>query len=251
MTSPGREVPLFPDAPFGLAGDEAEVMRGTFDNEDDVTVPGADGLTCETCGLPLTYGGRGRKPRFCAEHKPNRSTVNTTGKRRGPKSKRVLRGHPLVEMLATGGWGLAGGIVEGSAETPGQVAAGRVMQVQSPDAGIRIARLLDPWTRKLTWLNSVSEGGPLADIAAIVLPPILVGFCAQNPAVLQMFEGPIMAILTPMAEGVLKAQAEGAETLAKLTDPDPKVTEALGNMMNSIMAGLNEGTAEDGTGNEG
>lgn len=29
-------------------------------------------LACETCGTPLEYGGRGRKPRFCDEHKPSR-----------------------------------------------------------------------------------------------------------------------------------------------------------------------------------
>ncbi len=256
MTTPGREIPQFANDQFGSVDDPAllrELLEDGIDNEDQITTPGAAGLTCETCGLPLHYGGRGRKPRFCDEHKPNRKAVDGSTRpprKPGRKTKRVQRGHPLVEMLATGGWGLAGGIVEGGASTAGQVAAGRVMQVQSPDAGIRIARLVDPWTRKLTWLNSVSEGGPLADLAAIVLPPLLVGLIAQNPAILTMFEGPIMALLTPMAEGVLKAQEEGAETLAKLTDPDPKVTEALGQMMGSIMAGLNEGTAQDGTGPE-
>ena len=28
-------------------------------------------LSCESCGTPLVYQGRGRKPRFCAEHKPS------------------------------------------------------------------------------------------------------------------------------------------------------------------------------------
>jgi hypothetical protein len=32
-------------------------------------VPPADDLTCEECGTPLTYAGRGRKPRYCAEHR--------------------------------------------------------------------------------------------------------------------------------------------------------------------------------------
>jgi hypothetical protein len=41
--------------------------------------PTVDGLWCEVCSAPLTYGGRGRKPRFCAEHKPKASAP--TGKR--------------------------------------------------------------------------------------------------------------------------------------------------------------------------
>lgn len=247
-------MPPYGDALFGSANDDIalrELLADDPQNENEITVPGANGLTCETCGMPLHYGGRGRKPRFCDEHKPNRKAVDSTGRSaRKPraKSKRVQRGHPLVEMLATGGWGLAGSFVAGTGETAGQVAAGRVMQVQAPDAGIRLARLVDPWTRKLTWLNSVSEGGPLADIAAIVLPPVLVGLIAQNPAILTMFEGPIMALLTPMAEGVLKAQQEQTDTLAKLTDPDPQVTAALQEMMGAFMAGLtgtSEGTASE------
>lgn len=40
--------------------------------------PGPD-FTCEVCGTGLTYGGRGRKPRFCVEHKPGaKSTSGST-----------------------------------------------------------------------------------------------------------------------------------------------------------------------------
>lgn len=38
-------------------------------------------FACEECGAPLTYAGRGRKPRFCDEHKPGRSS--SSGKPRG------------------------------------------------------------------------------------------------------------------------------------------------------------------------
>lgn len=44
----------------------------------DVDVPQTDPVPelsseylCEVCGKALTYGGRGRKPRFCSEHKKN------------------------------------------------------------------------------------------------------------------------------------------------------------------------------------
>lgn len=35
---------------------------------------------CQECGVPLVYGGRGRKPKWCDEHKPKR-TSGTTGRR--------------------------------------------------------------------------------------------------------------------------------------------------------------------------
>lgn len=36
-------------------------------------------LRCEQCGTgPLYYGGRGRKPRFCDEHKPNKGSSSAS-----------------------------------------------------------------------------------------------------------------------------------------------------------------------------
>lgn len=35
----------------------------------DVAPPTTDGPTCQVCGIPLEYAGRGRKPTRCAEHK--------------------------------------------------------------------------------------------------------------------------------------------------------------------------------------
>ena len=42
-------------------------------SEDVSVIAGNDeGLRCETCATPLTWSGRGRKPKFCPEHKPGR-----------------------------------------------------------------------------------------------------------------------------------------------------------------------------------
>lgn len=45
---------------------------------DDITVMDstpAPQYACEVCGTELTYGGRGRKPRFCTEHKKGAKTT--------------------------------------------------------------------------------------------------------------------------------------------------------------------------------
>lgn len=46
---------------------------------------GADStdFTCEVCGVPLSYSGRGRKPKFCDEHKSSRPSSGGTGARSG------------------------------------------------------------------------------------------------------------------------------------------------------------------------
>ena len=38
-------------------------------------------LACELCGTPIVYAGRGRKPRFCVDHKPAASTPRAGGPR--------------------------------------------------------------------------------------------------------------------------------------------------------------------------
>jgi len=77
-------------------------------NGDNLTsgFPGVESadLSCEVCGTPLVYGGRGRKPKFCDEHKksgsksgsassPKRSTGNT--------ERALLHMETLYDGLAT------------------------------------------------------------------------------------------------------------------------------------------------------
>lgn len=41
----------------------------------------AGGYTCDVCGVPLSYAGRGRPPTRCAEHKRNQSSSGTSTRR--------------------------------------------------------------------------------------------------------------------------------------------------------------------------
>ena len=51
-------------------------------------------LSCEICGTELTYAGRGRKPRFCAKHRPNSSRSTST------PSKKITSVDGLVSNIA-------------------------------------------------------------------------------------------------------------------------------------------------------
>lgn len=44
----------------------------------DVSPPNTFEYSCQTCGKELFYSGRGRKPRYCDEHKKSRSGSNAT-----------------------------------------------------------------------------------------------------------------------------------------------------------------------------
>lgn len=52
-----------------------------------------DGPTCETCSTPIPYSGRGRKPRFCVEHKKKIAT--------GGSKPRASRGTARLAVLET------------------------------------------------------------------------------------------------------------------------------------------------------
>lgn len=68
---------------------------------------GADGSPlCVVCGKSLTYAGRGRKPKYCADHKPSpgRSSTGSGTATRTTKNDRMRR--ELVGTLALVGTGL-------------------------------------------------------------------------------------------------------------------------------------------------
>lgn len=50
---------------------ESTVDPSTWESQDEAP------YRCEVCGTSLTYGGRGRKPRFCDEHKRNGKPAGT------------------------------------------------------------------------------------------------------------------------------------------------------------------------------
>lgn len=64
-----------------------------LDIEDDM--PESE-LTCKVCGIEIPYAGRGRKPSYCADHKPSKSAgsgkspANATPKAGGNKLRSEL-----------------------------------------------------------------------------------------------------------------------------------------------------------------
>lgn len=64
----------------------------------DTPPPASEDPTCLECGVPLIYGGRGRKPKWCDEHKPRR-TSGTSG---GRKSGDVAQAQAVLDGLYRG-----------------------------------------------------------------------------------------------------------------------------------------------------
>lgn len=61
----------------GIMFEETSIPEGLGE------MPESNDPTCEVCGTPLYYGGRGRKPKFCDEHKrsaPKSSSGGSKGR---------------------------------------------------------------------------------------------------------------------------------------------------------------------------
>lgn len=75
-----------------LRFDDAVPLEGTA----DIPPPTDERLSCETCGKTLVYSGRGRKPKYCDEHK--RSSSPTT-KRSGSNTPNEKLATQATEAL--------------------------------------------------------------------------------------------------------------------------------------------------------
>lgn len=59
----------------------------------------SDDLTCIVCNAPLTYGGRGPKPKYCDEHRKSGSRSGGTGTSGGASARDVERACESLSQL--------------------------------------------------------------------------------------------------------------------------------------------------------
>lgn len=212
--------------------DESFVFPGSPQARGSSQTAGPREFTCEVCSVPIHYGGRGRHPRYCDDHKPGRSTSMSSGT--GTRKRGKGKASDGVATVCTIAYGLTGYQLTQS-EQPGPSAAGKMMQLQAPDAGKRIAKNLTPLLSRFGWLNTLSEHSGLAgDLGAILLPPLMVGAMAARPELQQAAQPILAAILLPLAKSMLEAQREQVNAMEQLGQVDAEVQDMLGHIMSSI-----------------
>lgn len=83
----------------------------TFEDDDfpsdviplDVESPeSGDGSACIVCGTALTYSGRGRRPKYCADHKPSRASSSTPRSASKGKGSQAIRADIQNTLLGVG-----------------------------------------------------------------------------------------------------------------------------------------------------
>lgn len=122
----------------------------------------AEPLTCIICGTPLHYGGRGPKPKFCAEHRKNKTATSR------PKN---TRSDSALQISIAGihrGAGFLVGMVD--------IFDGQTIAANADELAAKWveASKSDPKLRK--WLERIGSGGGKGDLIfayTMVAYPIL------------------------------------------------------------------------------
>lgn len=108
---------------------------------------------CIECGTPLTYGGRGRKPKYCAEHKPSaRKTTGTTSTPRGKSLSKQLEG---IREEFSDNIRLVGALI-----TPALPVTGRVILTDADLVADSVVKLARNNPKVLLALQRASQVGP-------------------------------------------------------------------------------------------
>lgn len=124
------------------------------------------GPACEVCGKELPYSGRGRKPRFCQDHKTRTSATRgeSSGSARSTAAdkKHSARVEAIVGDLQQGVGELAGTISPVAPVTAG------TMLLTGPTAIDSLVRIAADHPRMLDGLEAVAKGVPFVAVGKFV-----------------------------------------------------------------------------------
>lgn len=123
---------------------------------------------CEVCGTELTYGGRGRKPRFCDEHKPARGTSTGSGRKSSKDVEAAVSSLNQVYTLLQMGLGLLGANLAGDAleaSIPKLEKGNREHLTNDPELAKRIAEMGKTGGRYAFFSAQVLTIGPVLFLA--------------------------------------------------------------------------------------
>lgn len=116
------------------------------------------GFTCEVCSKPLVYAGKGRHPRFCEEHKPNKGKTSVA---RARKSSNDAIAEQAAETLFT-----TNAFVQFVAQMAGYVDTADAIDIANP---VFKERALDALRSDPELAKSIARaGGPTARMALIM-----------------------------------------------------------------------------------
>jgi hypothetical protein len=106
-----------------------------------------------------------------------------------------------------------------------------MMQIQAPAAGKHIANIIER-TPLMAWLAPITENkGLMTDIAALLLPPLMIGGMAAKPELSGLLGPFFQALMVPMAKEIIQAQRDSVNMLGGLEDIDEETNAMVAQIM--------------------
>jgi hypothetical protein len=139
-------------------------------------------LVCqaEGCGEPLTYGGRGRKPKYCEIHKRSKSSTINPDRNAGQAKNRGFQGEATLRTALTSRYFALSGVVLLLTKNPSYALLIRSQVEECVEADIEYARTNLTFRK---WLEGGVEKSAAASVViahAKMFGPIIMGENAKR-----------------------------------------------------------------------
>lgn len=130
------------------------------------------GPTCEVCGVELPYSGKGRKPKFCMDHKTR--TKSTAGSDGPAVSRSTVAGRQHQARLDA----IVGDLQQGVGELAGTIVpvapvTAATLVLQGPAATEALVRIAADHPRMLDGLEAAAKAVPFVAVGKFVAAIVL------------------------------------------------------------------------------
>lgn len=163
--------PVLPDTGFIPSGFLNPGVSGDGGDDPAGDSPPADaGPTCQKCGRDIEWSGRGRRPKWCLDHRTRTTSEPGDSPARGPRSadkKHEARVNKIIGDLQEGLGGLSATLMPFAPVTAMTVA------MQGPPAMENLVHIAEQYPRFLDGLEKAAIAVPFISVAKFVAAIIL------------------------------------------------------------------------------
>jgi hypothetical protein len=158
-------------------GSESPLMEAVEDDplEAPIASPSGSSPTCEVCGIPLPYSGRGRPPKYCADDKP--VSPRRTGSA-GPVRSASFKNEAALRDALLSRYMQMGNVL--SMLHPAYGMGVKQKAQEAVNADIEYARVNPAFRRTLESMLEKTALGAVIAVHAAMLAPVAIGMKASQ-----------------------------------------------------------------------
>lgn len=131
--------------------------------ESEPVTPSVEDLACKVCSRPLTYGGRGPKPKYCADHKRKTTSTPRAKKKTGTDYREAVTGLLQVPAMALT-------MIGTSTKKPEYLADAFMISHHSPGIASAISDIANDRPEVAAVLDKVLKVGPYSALLTALMP---------------------------------------------------------------------------------